>query len=288
MRRFSIVKQVTNKDTLSLDKYFQEISNHRLLSADEEFELVCRMNEGDQQAFDNLVKANLRFVVSVAKRYQNRGLSLSDLISEGNIGLISAAQRFDETRGFKFISYAVWWIRQSILQALVEKGRSVRLPHNRQGGMNAIKRTIERITQENDTPPTIEEIAQRLDKPIYWVEQTLEGSNSQYFFIDEPTRNGDDINLNEVIEDLEALSPDQNLIHYSLRTEVTRVLSTLNEKEEQVIRLYFGLNGDRQHTQNEIGVVMHLSKERVRQIKDKAIKKLKEKKHLELLRPYLS
>ncbi len=288
MRRFTIAKRVTKRDTLSLDKYFQEISNQKLLSADEEFDLVCRMNKGDQQAFDNLVEANLRFVVSVAKRYQNRGLSLSDLISEGNIGLISAAQRFDETRGFKFISYAVWWIRQSILQALAEKSKPVRLPLNKQGGMNAIKKTIERITQENDVPPTIEEIAQRLNRPVIWVEQILGNVDNQYFFIDDPTRNGDDINLNELIEDIEALRPDHNLIHYSLRTEVDRILSTLDEKEEQVIRLYFGLNANKQHTLNEISEEMHLSRERVRQIKEKAIKKLKAKKHLELLRPYLS
>ncbi|MHA7109020.1 sigma-70 family RNA polymerase sigma factor [Sunxiuqinia elliptica] len=288
MRRLKIVKQVTKRDSLSLDKYFHEISNQKLLSAEEEFDLVCRMNKGDQEAQNKLIKANLRFVVSVAKRYQNRGLSLSDLISEGNIGLISAAQRFDETRGFKFISYAVWWIRQSILQALAEKSRPVRLPLNRQGGMNLIKKTIERITQESGIPPSIEEIAQQLNKPENWVEQILVGVDNHYFFLDDPTRNGDDVNLNEVIEDLEALSPDQNLIHYSLRIEVSRVLSTLNEKEEQVIQLCYGLSGDKQHSLNEISEIMNVSRERVRQIKEKAIKRLKEKKHLELLRPYLS
>lgn len=286
MRQLKITKQVTNRETLSLDKYLHDIGKVELLSAEREVELAKRIRKGDQQALEELIKANLRFVVSVSKQYQNQGLSLPDLINEGNLGLIKAAQRFDETRGFKFISYAVWWIRQSILQALAEQARIVRLPLNKIGSINKINRTFSKLEQEFQREPTPEEVASILETSSDVVEDAMKVS-SHHVSMDAPLRDEDDNSLYDIMLNNESPSPDNVLITNSLRKEIERTLSTLGEREAEIIKYYFGLNGYPQHTLEEIGEVFGLTRERVRQIKEKSIKKLKNHYRNRLLKAYL-
>ncbi|MDD4191029.1 MAG: RNA polymerase sigma factor RpoD/SigA [Mangrovibacterium sp.] len=286
MRQLKITKQVTNRETLSLDKYLHDIGKVELLSAEREVELAKRIKRGDQQALEELIKANLRFVVSVSKQYQNQGLSLPDLINEGNLGLIKAAQRFDETRGFKFISYAVWWIRQSILQALAEQARIVRLPLNKIGSINKINRTFSKLEQEFQREPTPEEVAGMLETTSEVVEDAMKVS-SHHISMDAPLRDEDDNSLYDIMLNNESPSPDNMLITNSLRKEIERTLSTLGEREADIIKYYFGLNGYPQHTLEEIGEVFGLTRERVRQIKEKSIKKLKNHYRNRLLKAYL-
>lgn len=286
MRQLKITKQVTNRETLSLDKYLHDIGKVELLSAEREVELAKRIKRGDQQALEELIKANLRFVVSVSKQYQNQGLSLPDLINEGNLGLIKAAQRFDETRGFKFISYAVWWIRQSILQALAEQARIVRLPLNKIGSINKINRTFSKLEQEYQREPTPEEVANILETSSEVVEDAMKVS-SHHVSMDAPLRDEDDNSLYDIMLNNESPSPDNVLITNSLRKEIERTLSTLGEREAEIIKYYFGLNGYPQHTLEEIGEVFGLTRERVRQIKEKSIKKLKNHYRNRLLKAYL-
>lgn len=286
MRQLKITKQVTNRETLSLDKYLHDIGKVELLSAEREVELAKRIKRGDQQALEELIKANLRFVVSVSKQYQNQGLSLPDLINEGNLGLIKAAQRFDETRGFKFISYAVWWIRQSILQALAEQARIVRLPLNKIGSINKINRTFSKLEQEYQREPTPEEVASMLETTSEVVEDAMKVS-SHHISMDAPLRDEDDNSLYDIMLNNESPSPDNMLITNSLRKEIERTLSTLGEREAEIIKYYFGLNGYPQHTLEEIGEVFGLTRERVRQIKEKSIKKLKNHYRNRLLKAYL-
>ncbi|MEL7586077.1 MAG: RNA polymerase sigma factor RpoD/SigA [Prolixibacteraceae bacterium] len=286
MRQLKITKQVTNRETLSLDKYLHDIGKVELLSAEREVELAKRIRKGDQQALEELIKANLRFVVSVSKQYQNQGLSLPDLINEGNLGLIKAAQRFDETRGFKFISYAVWWIRQSILQALAEQARIVRLPLNKIGSINKINRTFSKLEQEFQREPTPDEVANILETSSDVVEDAMKVS-SHHVSMDAPLRDEDDNSLYDIMLNNESPSPDNVLITNSLRKEIERTLSTLGEREAEIIKYYFGLNGYPQHTLEEIGEVFGLTRERVRQIKEKSIKKLKNHYRNRLLKAYL-
>jgi RNA polymerase primary sigma factor len=286
MRQLKISKQITNRESQSLDKYLQEIGKVDLLTPDEEVELAKRIREGDQLALEKLTKANLRFVVSVAKQYQNQGLSLGDLINEGNLGLIKAAQRFDETRGFKFISYAVWWIRQSILQALAEQSRIVRLPLNRVGSLNKISKTFSELEQRFEREPSPEELAEELDLPTSEVVDTLKISG-RHVSMDAPFVQGEENSLLDVLEnDLEE-SPDSGLINDSLRREVQRALSTLTQREADVVTLYFGLNGEHAMTLEEIGEKFNLTRERVRQIKEKAIRRLRHTSRSKALKPYL-
>ncbi|MFZ5430406.1 MAG: sigma-70 family RNA polymerase sigma factor [Bacteroidota bacterium] len=286
MRQLKISKQVTNRDTLSLDKYLHEISKVELLSPDHEVELAKRIKKGDRQALETLIKGNLRFVVSVAKQYQNQGLSLPDLINEGNMGLIKAAERFDETRGFKFISYAVWWIRQSILQALAEQARIVRLPLNKIGSINKINKTFSQLEQEFQREPTQEELAEILETRIDLVESSL-GVSSSHLSMDAPINDDESNNLYDVLLNNDSPSPDNELMTSSLRKEIERSLSTLGEREADILRYYFGLNGYPPYTLEEIGAEFSLTRERVRQIKEKAIKKLKNQYRNRLLRSYL-
>ncbi len=286
MRQLKITKQVTNRDTLSLDKYLQEIGKVELLSPEKEVELAKRIKIGDRQALEILIKANLRFVVSVSKQYQNQGLSLPDLINEGNLGLIKAAERFDETRGFKFISYAVWWIRQSILQALAEQARIVRLPLNKIGSINKINKAFNKLEQEFQREPTIEEVAKLLESKPEIIEDALNFSNI-HISMDAPLREEDANNLYDVMLNEDSLVPDEALIDDSLRIEIERSLSTLNYRESEILRYYFGLNNKQPHTLEEIGVEFGLTRERVRQIKEKAIKKLKNQYRNKLLKTYL-
>ena len=286
MRQLKITKQVTNRETLSLDKYLHEIGKVDLLSPDKEVELAKRIKKGDREAFEVLIKANLRFVVSVAKQYQNQGLTLPDLINEGNLGLIKAAQRFDETRGFKFISYAVWWIRQSILQALAEQARIVRLPLNKIGSINKINKSFNKLEQEFHREPTPEELSEILEMAPEMIEEALKAS-SQHVSMDAPLRDEDGNNLYDVLLNKDIPTPDKQLMNNSLQHEIERSLSTLGEREAEIIRYYFGLNGYRQHTLEEIGEVFGLTRERVRQIKEKAIKKLKNNYRNRLLKGYL-
>lgn len=274
MRQLKITKQVTNRETASLDKYLQEIGKVDLITADEEVELAQRIKAGDQIALEKLTKANLRFVVSVAKQYQNQGLTLPDLINEGNLGLIKAAQRFDETRGFKFISYAVWWIRQSILQALAEQSRIVRLPLNKIGSINKINKTYAFLEQSHERPPSAEEIAKELDMTINDVKESMKNSG-RHVSMDAPLVEGEDSNLYDVLRSGESPNPDKELLHESLRTEIERALETLTPREADVIRLYFGLGNQHPMTLEEIGETFDLTRERVRQIKEKAIRRLK-------------
>ena len=274
MRQLKITKQVTNRETASLDKYLQEIGKVDLITADEEVELAQKIKAGDQAALEKLTKANLRFVVSVAKQYQNQGLTLPDLINEGNLGLIKAAQRFDETRGFKFISYAVWWIRQSILQALAEQSRIVRLPLNKIGSINKINKMYALLEQSNERPPTAEEIAKELDMTVNDVRESMKNSG-RHLSMDAPLVEGEDSNLYDVLRSGESPNPDRNLIQESLRTEIERSLETLTPREADVVRLYFGLGDQHPMTLEEIGETFDLTRERVRQIKEKAIRRLK-------------
>jgi RNA polymerase primary sigma factor len=286
MRQLKISKQITNRESQSLDKYLQEIGKVDLLTPDEEVELAKRIKEGDQMALERLTKANLRFVVSVAKQYQNQGLSLGDLINEGNLGLIKAAQRFDETRGFKFISYAVWWIRQSILQALAEQSRIVRLPLNRVGSLNKISKTFSVLEQKYEREPSPDELADVLDVTSSEVVDTMKISG-RHVSMDAPFTQGEENSLLDVLENDTDPTPDQGLINDSLRKEVQRALSTLTQREADVISLYFGLNGEHSMTLEEIGEKFNLTRERVRQIKEKAIRRLRHTSRSKTLKPYL-
>ena len=286
MRQLKITKQVTNRETASLDKYLQEIGKVDLITADEEVELAQRIKAGDKQALEKLVQSNLRFVVSVAKQYQNQGLSLPDLINEGNLGLIKAAKRFDETRGFKFISYAVWWIRQSILQALAEQSRIVRLPLNKIGSINKINKMYAKLEQANERPPSPEELAEALDMSINDVKISLKNAG-RHISMDAPLVEGEESNLYDVLRSGESPSPDKTLMLESLRTEIERALNTLTPREADVVKLYFGLNGSHMMTLEEIGETFDLTRERVRQIKEKAIRRLKHTSRSKILKSYL-
>ncbi|WP_417887776.1 sigma-70 family RNA polymerase sigma factor [Zunongwangia sp.] len=286
MRQLKITKQVTNRETASLDKYLQEIGKVDLITADEEVELAQRIKAGDNRALEKLTKANLRFVVSVAKQYQNQGLTLPDLINEGNLGLIKAAKRFDETRGFKFISYAVWWIRQSILQALAEQSRIVRLPLNKIGSINKINKTFAFLEQSHERSPSAEEIAKELDMTVNDVKESMKNSG-RHVSMDAPLVEGEDSNLYDVLRSGESPNPDKDLLHESLRTEIERALETLTPREADVIRLYFGLGDQHPMTLEEIGETFDLTRERVRQIKEKAIRRLKHTSRSKILKTYL-
>ncbi|CAI8341990.1 MAG: RNA polymerase sigma factor SigA [Owenweeksia sp. TMED14] len=286
MRQLKITKQVTNRETASLDKYLQEIGKVELITAEEEVELAQKIKAGDQRALEKLTKANLRFVVSVAKQYQNQGLTLPDLINEGNLGLIKAAQRFDETRGFKFISYAVWWIRQSILQALAEQSRIVRLPLNKIGSINKINKAYASLEQAHQRPPSAEEIAGKLEMSEMDVKESMRNSG-RHVSMDAPLVEGEDSNLYDVLNSSDSPNPDDDLMVDSLRTEIERSLTTLTPREGDVIRLYFGLNGQHPLTLEEIGEKFDLTRERVRQIKEKAIRRLKHTSRSTILKTYL-
>jgi RNA polymerase primary sigma factor len=286
MRQLKISKQVTNRETASLDKYLQEIGKVDLITAEEEVELAIKIKAGDQRALEKLTTANLRFVVSVAKQYQNQGLTLPDLINEGNLGLIKAAQRFDETRGFKFISYAVWWIRQSILQALAEQSRVVRLPLNKIGSINKIKKAFAHLEQAHERPPSPDEIAKELDMTINDVKESMKNSGRSVS-MDAPLMEGEDYNMYDVVRSGESPNPDEALLNESLRTEIERALETLTPREADVIRLYFGLADQRPMTLEEIGQTFDLTRERVRQIKEKAVRRLKHISRSTILKTYL-
>ena len=286
MRQLKITKQVTNRETASLDKYLQEIGKVELITADEEVELAQRIRQGDKIALEKLTKANLRFVVSVSKQYQNQGLSLPDLINEGNLGLIKAAQRFDETRGFKFISYAVWWIRQSILQALAEQSRIVRLPLNKIGSINKINKTYAKLEQEFEREPNAEEIAEALDITEAEVKESMKNAG-RHVSMDAPLAQDEDNNMYDVLKSDEVITPETELLYESLRKEIDRAISTLTPREADVVRLYFGLNGSHPMTLEEIGEKFDLTRERVRQIKEKAIRRLKHTSRSKILKSYL-
>jgi RNA polymerase primary sigma factor len=286
MRQLKISKQITNRESQSLDKYLQEIGKVSLVSIDEEVRLAQRIREGDQMALEKLTKANLRFVVSVSKQYQNQGLTLGDLINEGNLGLIKAAKRFDETKGFKFISYAVWWIRQSILQALAEQSRIVRLPLNRVGSLNKISRSFAELEQKFEREPSADEIAELLELSTSEVTDTLKISG-RHVSMDAPFVQGEENGLLDVLGDEAADTPDAGLLRDSLRREVQRALSTLTRREADVITLYFGLNGQAAQTLEEIGAQFGLTRERVRQVKEKAIRRLQHTSRSRSLQSYL-
>ena len=285
MRQLKITKSITNRESASLDKYLQEIGKEDLITVEEEVELAQRIRKGDQKALEKLTRANLRFVVSVAKQYQNQGLSLPDLINEGNLGLIKAAEKFDETRGFKFISYAVWWIRQSILQALAEQSRIVRLPLNQVGSLNKINKAFSRFEQENERRPSPEELADSLDLPAEKVADTLRVSG-RHISVDAPFVEGEDNSLLDVLVNDDSPIADRTLINESLSTEVERALSTLTERERDIIKLFFGIN-TQEMTLEEIGEKFGLTRERVRQIKVKAILLLRHSSRSKLLKTYL-
>ena len=286
MRQLKITKSITNRESQSLDKYLQEIGKEDLITADEEVELAKRIKAGDQVALEKLTKANLRFVVSVSKQYQNQGLTLPDLINEGNLGLIKAAQRFDETRGFKFISYAVWWIRQSILQALAEQSRIVRLPLNQVGSLNKINKTFSKLEQEFERPPSASEIADCLDLPIDKVSDTMKVSG-RHVSVDAPFVNGEDNSLLDVLVNGDSPKADTTLMRESLQREIERSLSTLTERERDVVKLFFGIGMNHGLTLEEIGAKFDLTRERVRQIKEKAIRRLRHTSRSKLLKAYL-
>ena len=285
MRQLKITKSITNRESASLDKYLQEIAKEDLLSSDEEVELAQRIRKGDRKALDKLTKANLRFVVSVAKQYQNQGLSLADLINEGNVGLIRAAEKFDETRGFKFISYAVWWIRQSILQAIAEQSRIVRVPLNQVGSVNKITRALNQFEQENERRPNTQEISERMDIPIEKVGEALQVTG-RHVSVDAPFAEGDDNSLLDVIVNDNAPMADIGLVKESLRAEIKSALQTLNERERNVITAFFGIDQP-EMTLEEIGTKYGLTRERVRQIKEKAIRRLRGNTKNKLLKTYL-
>ncbi|MCA6363306.1 MAG: RNA polymerase sigma factor RpoD/SigA [Bacteroidetes bacterium] len=286
MRQLKITKSITNRESASLDKYLQEIGREELITAEEEVMLAKRIREGDEIALAKLVKANLRFVVSVSKQYQNQGLSLPDLINEGNLGLIKAARRFDETRGFKFISYAVWWIRQSILQALAEQSRIVRLPLNQVGSLNKINKAYSRLEQEFEREPTAEELSQVLDLPEDKVADTMRVSG-RHVSMDAPLLNGEDNSLLDVLVNHDSPRADRLLMNESLQREIERSLSTLTERERDVIKLFFGIGCQHGLTLEEIGAKFDLTRERVRQIKEKAIRRLRHSSRSKLLKAYL-
>lgn len=286
MRQLKISKQITNRESQSLEKYLQEIGRVDLISPDEEVELAKRIRLGDQKALERLTTANLRFVVSVAKQYQNQGLTLGDLINEGNLGLIKAAQRFDETRGFKFISYAVWWIRQSILQALAEQSRIVRLPLNQVGTLNKIVKAFSKLEQEFEREPTAEELAKILEMTVSEVENSLKVSG-RHISVDAPLADGEDSSLLDVLRDDEAAKPDNALIDESLSKEVEYALTVLTTREADVLRYFFGLGGRQPQSLEEIGSNLGLTRERVRQIKEKSIRRLRATTKSRILKAYL-
>ncbi|MBO7116534.1 MAG: RNA polymerase sigma factor RpoD/SigA [Prevotella sp.] len=285
MRQLKITKSITNRESESLDKYLQEIGKEELLSTDEEVELAQRIRKGDRKALERLTKANLRFVVSVAKQYQNQGLSLPDLINEGNLGLIKAAEKFDETRGFKFISYAVWWIRQSILQAIAEQSRIVRLPLNQVGAVNKINREANRFEQENERRPSAEELSEKVDLPEDKIDDALHISG-HHVSVDAPFVDGEDNSLLDVLVNDDAPMADRQLVMESLRAEITNALQMLNDRERKVIEAFFGINQP-EMTLEEIGTKYGLTRERVRQIKEKAIRRLRGNTKNKMLKAYL-
>ena len=285
MRQLKITKSITNRESAALDKYLQEIGREELVSPEEEVELAQRIRKGDQKALEKLTRANLRFVVSVAKQYQNQGLSLPDLINEGNLGLIKAAEKFDETRGFKFISYAVWWIRQSILQALAEQSRIVRLPLNQVGSLNKINKALSKFEQENERQPSNEELSEMIDVPKDKISDTL-GVSGRHVSVDAPFIEGEDNSLLDVLPNDDSPSADRGLVNESLNTEIERALSTLTDREREIIKSFFGI-GCQEMTLEEIGERFGLTRERVRQIKEKAIRRLKTPSRSKLLKGYL-
>ncbi len=285
MRQLKITKSITNRESQSLDKYLQEIGREELISVDEEVELAQKIRLGDQAALEKLTRANLRFVVSVAKQYQNQGLSLPDLINEGNLGLIKAAEKFDETRGFKFISYAIWWIRQSILQALAEQSRIVRLPLNQVGTINKINKALQKFEQEFERRPSPEEIADQLELPVEKVADSMRVQGRQ-ISVDAPFVEGEDNSLLDVLVNSDSPNADRVLINESLSKEISRALATLTERESDIIRLFFGI-GCQEMTLEEIGEKFQLTRERVRQIKEKAIRRLRSNSRSKLLKGYL-
>ena len=280
-----ITKSITNRDGESLDKYLQEISKEELLTVEEEVELAARVKKGDQKALETLTRANLRFVVSVAKQYQNQGLSLPDLINEGNLGLIKAAERFDETRGFKFISYAVWWIRQSILQAIAEQSRIVRLPLNQVSSVNKISQVLSRFEQENERRPSVDEISEQVDLPLEKIDEAL-SINGKHVSVDAPFADGEDNSLLDVLVNDNSPSADKQLVLESLRQEIQKALSCLNERERMIIEAYYGIEQP-EMTLEEIGTKYGLTRERVRQIKEKAIRRLRNNTQNKMLKSYL-
>jgi len=285
MRQLKITKSITNRESASLDKYLQEIGREELISVEEEVELAQRIKKGDQAALEKLTRANLRFVVSVAKQYQNQGLSLPDLINEGNLGLIKAAEKFDETRGFKFISYAVWWIRQSILQALAEQSRIVRLPLNQVGSLNKINKAYSKFEQQHERKPSPEELAEELDLTADKVADTLRVAG-RHISVDAPFVEGEDNSLLDVLINSDSPNADRSLINESLSREIERALATLTERESDIIRYFFGI-GCQEMTLEEIGERFGLTRERVRQIKEKAIRRLRHTSRSKLLKSYL-
>ena len=286
MRQLKITKSITNRETASLDKYLQEIGKEELITTNEEVQLAQQIKSGDQLALEKLCRANLRFVVSVAKQYQNQGLTLPDLINEGNVGLIKAARRFDETRGFKFISYAVWWIRQSILQALAEQSRIVRLPLNKIGSINKINKAYAQLEQQYEREPNSDEIAHLLEISENEVKESLRNSG-RHVSMDAPLIQDEDNTMYDVLKGEENTTPDNGLLYESLKKEIERAVSTLTQREADVIRLYFGLNGSHPMTLEEIGERFDLTRERVRQIKEKAIRRLKHTSRSKILKTYL-
>ncbi|UPS45661.1 RNA polymerase sigma factor RpoD/SigA [Prevotella sp. E15-22] len=285
MRQLKITKSITNRESEALEKYLQEIGKEELISIEEEVELAAKIRKGDQKALERLTKANLRFVVSVAKQYQNQGLSLSDLINEGNLGLIKAAEKFDETRGFKFISYAVWWIRQSILQAIAEQSRIVRLPLNQVGSVNKINRLLNRFEQEYERKPSVEELSERIDLPEDKIDEAI-NINGKHVSVDAPFTDSDENTLLDVLINNDAPAADKQLFIESLRQEINKALEGLNERERNIIEAFFGINQP-EMTLDEIGTKYHLTRERVRQIKEKAIRRLRTTTNNKLLKSYL-
>lgn len=285
MRQLKITKSITNRESQSLDKYLQEMGHEELLSVEEEVELAQRIKKGDRQALEKLTKANLRFVVSVAKQYQNQGLSLPDLINEGNLGLMKAAEKFDETRGFKFISYAVWWIRQSILQAIAEQSRIVRLPLNQVSSVSKINRALNKFEQENERRPSVNEIAEKVDLPEEKIVDAMK-VNSRHVSVDAPFAEGEDNSLLDVLPNDDSPMADNELVKESLREEINRALALLNDRERNIIQAFFGIN-EPEMTLEEIGEKFGLTRERVRQIKEKAIRKLRSNTKSKILKAYL-
>ena len=285
MRQLKITKSITNRESEALDKYLQEIGKEEMISIEEEVELAQRIRKGDKKALERLTKANLRFVVSVAKQYQNQGLSLPDLINEGNVGLIKAAEKFDETRGFKFISYAVWWIRQSILQAIAEQSRIVRLPLNQVGSVNKINKLLNKFEQENERRPSVEEISETLDLPEDKIDEAM-SVNTRHVSVDAPFIDGEDNSLLDVLINDDAPMADRTLLMESLKAEINNALKVLNERERGVIEAFYGINQP-EMTLEEIGTKFGLTRERVRQIKEKAIRRLKSPSRSKLLKSYL-
>jgi RNA polymerase primary sigma factor len=287
MRQLKITKQITNRETASLDMYLQDIGRVELISAQDEVVLAQKIRAGDQRALDKLVKANLRFVVSVSKQYQNQGLSLPDLINEGNLGLIKAAQRFDETRGFKFISYAVWWIRQSILQALAEQSRIVRLPLNKIGAINKINKSLSKLEQTLEREPSYDELSELVDMLPHDIYETMR-NNNRHLSMDAPLSSTEDGgSMYDLMQNEASLNPDKALLSESLQMEIFRALATLTEREADVVKLFFGLAGKHPHSLEEIGEKFSLTRERVRQIKEKAVRRLKHGSRSRLLKGYL-